>query len=78
MRLVGSAGDGAMALVLTILIVALLVSLAIAVASPFTPRSRVSLERQRIDREARFAQWRLQQVTSAAMQRLLDEARRRP
>lgn len=32
-------------------------------------------ERERIDREARFAQWRLQQATSAALQRLLDEAR---
>lgn len=65
-------------MMLTLATLVLLVALAATAVAVVlsTPYLRAVRESQRIDQEARFAQWRLQQVADEAMQRLLEEARR--
>lgn len=66
-----------LALELVLLLAAAFCVVAALVAAVIWPRWQTQRQRHDVADEVRFAQWRLQQVTSAAMQQLLDEARQR-
>ncbi len=60
-------------------VLAIFVLIALLVVCVFSwPVIEAVRERQRVEQETRIAEWRLRQLAQAAMQRLLDEARRQP